>query len=103
MAVVAFQAVECWGMARVDFFLRGEELFVNEINTIPGFTEISMYPKLWEASGLAYGELIERLIDLAVERHEAERAKRTTAPELEAGRLRPVAGPPAPRGARPGR
>jgi D-alanine-D-alanine ligase len=84
MAVVAFQAVECWGMARVDFFLRGEELFINEINTIPGFTEISMYPKLWEASGLAYGELIERLIDLAVERHVAERSKRTTAPELDA-------------------
>jgi D-alanine-D-alanine ligase len=84
MAVVAFQAAECWGMARVDFFLRGEELFINEINTIPGFTEISMYPKLWEASGLGYGELIERLIDLAVERHEAERAKRTTAPELDA-------------------
>jgi D-alanine-D-alanine ligase len=85
MAVVAFQSVECWGMARVDFFLHGEDLFINEINTIPGFTEISMYPKLWEASGLAYGELIERLIDLAVERHEAERSKRTTAPELEAG------------------
>ncbi len=76
MAVVAFQAVECWGMARVDFFLRGGEVFVNEINTIPGFTEISMYPKLWQASGLAYGDLIERLIDLAVERHEAEGAKR---------------------------
>jgi D-alanine-D-alanine ligase len=85
MAVVAFQAVECWGMARVDFFLRGEELFVNEINTIPGFTEISMYPKLWEASGLSYDALIERLIDLAVERHEAERSKRTIAPELERG------------------
>jgi D-alanine-D-alanine ligase len=85
MAVVAFQAVECWGMARVDFFLRGEELFINEINTIPGFTEISMYPKLWEASGLPYGALIERLIDLALERHEAERSKRTTAPELDAG------------------
>jgi D-alanine-D-alanine ligase len=76
MAVVAFQAVECWGMARVDFFLRRGEVFVNEINTIPGFTEISMYPKLWQASGLAYGDLIERLIDLAVERHEAEGAKR---------------------------
>ena len=85
MAVLAFRAVECWGMARVDFFLRGEELFINEINTIPGFTEISMYPKLWEASGLDYDALIERLIDLAVERHEAERSKRTTAPELEAG------------------
>jgi D-alanine-D-alanine ligase len=84
MAVAAFQAVECWGMARVDFFLRGDELFVNEINTIPGFTAISMYPKLWQASGLAYGDLIERLIDLAVERHAAERAKLTTAPELEA-------------------
>ncbi|HEY5905932.1 MAG TPA: D-alanine--D-alanine ligase family protein [Actinomycetota bacterium] len=83
MAVTAFRAVECWGMARVDFFLRGDELFVNEINTIPGFTEISMYPKLWGASGLGYGDLIERLIDLAVERHDAERQKRTTAPELE--------------------
>ena len=71
MAVTAFRAVECWGMARVDFFLRGDELFVNEINTIPGFTEISMYPKLWGASGLGYGDLIERLIDLAVERHDA--------------------------------
>ena len=84
MAIAAFQAIECWGMARVDFFLRGDELFVNEINTIPGFTSISMYPKLWEASGLAYDDLIERLIDLAVERHDAERSKRTTAPELEA-------------------
>jgi D-alanine-D-alanine ligase len=83
MAVTAFRAVECWGMARVDFFLRGDQLFVNEINTIPGFTEISMYPKLWGASGLGYGDLIERLIDLAVERHDAERQKRTTAPELE--------------------
>lgn len=83
MAVAAFGAVECWGMARVDCFLRGEELFINEINTIPGFTSISMYPKLWKASGLAYGDLIERLIDLAVERHDAERAKRTTAPELD--------------------
>ncbi len=84
MAVTAFRAVECWGMARVDFFLRGDELFINEINTIPGFTEISMYPKLWDASGLGYGDLIERLIDLAVERHGAERQKRTMAPELEA-------------------
>ena len=61
-------------MARVDFFLLGEdELRLNEINTIPGFTSISMYPKLWEASGLAYAQLVERLLDLAVERHEAER------------------------------
>ena len=62
MAVTAFRAIECAGMARVDFFLRGEdELWVNEINTIPGFTHISMYPKLWEASGLSYPELVERL------------------------------------------
>ena len=62
MAVAAFLAVECAGMARVDFFLRGdEELWLNELNTIPGFTSISMYPKLWEASGLSYPELIERL------------------------------------------
>ena len=84
MAVAAFQVIECWGMARVDFFLRGDELFINEINTIPGFTSISMYPKLWEASGLPYGELIERLIELALERHEAERVKHITAPDLEA-------------------
>jgi D-alanine-D-alanine ligase len=75
MSVAAFRAIESWGMARVDFFLLGEDLWVNEINTIPGFTSISMYPKLWEASGLTYGSLIERLIDLAVERHESERAR----------------------------
>jgi D-alanine-D-alanine ligase len=58
----------------VDFFLvGGDELWLNELNTIPGFTSISMYPKLWEASGLPYAELVERLLDLAVERHEAER------------------------------
>ena len=74
LAVAAFVAVKCAGMARVDFFLLGEdELWLNELNTIPGFTSISMYPKLWEASGLSYGELVERLLDLAVERHEAER------------------------------
>ena len=74
LAVSAFVAVKCAGMARVDFFLLGEdELWLNELNTIPGFTSISMYPKLWEASGLSYRELVERLLDLAVERHEAER------------------------------
>jgi D-alanine-D-alanine ligase len=67
----AFLALDCAGMARVDFLLAREtgELFVSEVNTIPGFTRISMYPKLWEASGLSYGELIDRLIELAVERH----------------------------------
>jgi D-alanine-D-alanine ligase len=76
MAVRAFRAVECAGMARVDFFLSGDdELWLNEINTIPGFTSISMYPKLWEASGVPYAELVERLLDLAIERAEAERTK----------------------------
>ncbi len=83
MAIAAFRAIECWGMARVDFFLAGEdELLVNEINTIPGFTSISMYPKLWEASGLAYGDLVDRLLELAVERHGAESGKSTRAREL---------------------
>jgi len=83
MAVTAFRAVECWGMARVDFFVRGDDVWINEINTIPGFTSISMYPKLWNASGLSYPQLIERLIELAVERHDAESAKGMTARELE--------------------
>ena len=83
MAVTAFRAAEGAGMARVDFFLRSEdELWVNEINTIPGFTQISMYPKLWEASGLAYRELVGRLLDLAVERHAAEQGKHTGVREL---------------------
>ena len=78
LAVAAFQAIDCAGMARVDFFFREpDEVVLNEINTIPGFTQVSMYPKLWEASGLAYPELIARLCDLAVERHERERKRRT--------------------------
>jgi D-alanine-D-alanine ligase len=73
MAVRAFLALECEGMARVDFFLADTgELLVNELNTIPGFTSISMYPKLWEASGIGYAELIDRLISLAIERHAEE-------------------------------
>jgi D-alanine-D-alanine ligase len=83
MAVTAFRAVECWGMARVDFFLgAGDEVLVNEINTIPGFTSISMYPKLWAASGLDYPALIDRLLDLAAERFAAERAKGSHVREL---------------------
>lgn len=71
MAVVAFRAIDCAGMARVDFFYREpSELIVNEINTIPGFTEVSMYPRMWEASGVPYAELVDRLISLALERHE---------------------------------
>ncbi len=67
-AVRAFEAIGGAGMSRVDFFLSGEDILLNEINTIPGFTPISMYPKLWEASGLPYAKLIDRLIELALER-----------------------------------
>ncbi|HVA94300.1 MAG TPA: D-alanine--D-alanine ligase family protein [Candidatus Dormibacteraeota bacterium] len=85
-ALRAFRALECLGMARVDFFLehRTGRIFLNEINTIPGFTSISMYPKLWEASGLPYRELLGRLIDLALAQHrEKLRTKYTI--ELPAG------------------
>jgi D-alanine-D-alanine ligase len=82
LAVSAFTTVACAGMARVDMFVRGDEVWLNEINTIPGFTSISMYPKLWEASGLPYDQLVQRLLDLAIERFEAERGKRVDAPEL---------------------
>ena len=75
LSVKVFQTLCCEGLARVDFFLKANgELLVNEINTMPGFTKISMYPKLWEASGVGYTELISRLIDLAVERHIKERS-----------------------------
>ena len=69
-AVKSYKACECRGLSRVDFFVNKEsgEVFLNEINTMPGFTSISMYPKLWAASGLSYGELINKLIDLAFER-----------------------------------
>ncbi len=70
MALKSFMAMECEGMARVDFFvLKDGSVMVNELNTIPGFTDISMYPKLWEASGLPCGELVHRLIQLGLERH----------------------------------
>jgi D-alanine-D-alanine ligase len=69
LAVAAFKAIDCAGMARVDFFLaENGEIFINEVNTIPGFTPISMYPKLWEIAGLSYSALITKLIDLALER-----------------------------------
>ena len=70
LAVEAFIATECEGMARIDFFLRGGGVVVNEINTIPGFTATSVYAKLFEASGIPYGDLLDRLIALALERHE---------------------------------
>jgi D-alanine-D-alanine ligase len=79
-AVRAFQAVDCAGMARVDFLLdrRTGKVWVNEINTIPGFTPISMYPKLWEASGVPYPRLIDRLVELALERHREKARTRFT-------------------------
>jgi D-alanine-D-alanine ligase len=75
MAIRAFKAVDCSGLARVDFLMdpgnggKAGRIYLNEINTMPGFTSISMYPKLWAASGLGYAELIDRLIQLAIERH----------------------------------
>src|SRR5271165_3530239 len=72
LAVRAFKAVDCSGLARVDFLMdpKTRKIYLNEINTMPGFTAISMYPKLWAASGLAYADLIDRLIQLGIERHE---------------------------------
>ncbi len=78
LAIETFSVLCCEGMARVDFFLREDgEIIVNEINTIPGFTRISMYPKLWEATGISYSELIDRLIQLAIERFEREKRLKT--------------------------
>ena len=79
MAVKVFQTLCCEGLSRVDFFLKKNgEIFVNEINTMPGFTKISMYPKLWEASGISYTELITRLIELAMSRFEKEQSIKTS-------------------------
>lgn len=80
LAIEAFQAVEGSGMSRVDFLMEGDtgRIFVNEVNTIPGFTTVSMYPKLWEASGLPYPALLDRLIALAVERHREKQSLRTS-------------------------
>jgi D-alanine-D-alanine ligase len=70
IAVKAYTAIDCAGMARVDFLLDRDtnQVYLNEVNTIPGFTKISMYPKLWDATGIKYPELVQKLIDLAVER-----------------------------------
>ena len=78
MAIRAFRAVDCAGLARVDFLMepRTGKIYVNEINTMPGFTSISMYPKLWEASGVPYPDLIDRLIQLALERHSEKKRNR---------------------------
>lgn len=79
LAIKTFKVLCCEGMARVDFFLTiDNKVLVNEINTIPGFTKISMYPKLWEVSGITYRELIDRLIQLAIERHSREQRLKTS-------------------------
>jgi D-alanine-D-alanine ligase len=80
LAVDAFRALDLSGLARVDFFLdrKTNALYVNEVNTMPGFTQISMYPKLWEASGVPYPELLDRLIQLALERHADRQRTRTS-------------------------
>jgi len=78
LAIAAFQAVDCSGLARVDFLMdpKSRKLYVNEINTMPGFTAISMYPKLWAATGISYPQLIDRLIELGIERHEDKKRNR---------------------------
>lgn len=80
MAVRAFRAVEGTGLARVDFLLDGRrgDIYLNEINTMPGFTRISMYPKLWEASGIAYPDLVDRLVQLALERYDDQQQDKTS-------------------------
>jgi D-alanine-D-alanine ligase len=77
MAVAAFRACDLSGLARVDFLMEPDgkrRIYLNEVNTLPGFTKISMYPKLWDASGVKYRDLITRLIELALERH-AEKSR----------------------------
>ncbi len=79
-AAQAFIALDLSGLARVDFFIEKEtgKVYINEVNTMPGFTTISMYPKLWEASGLSYAQLLDRLIGLAIERHADRQRNRTS-------------------------
>jgi D-alanine-D-alanine ligase len=86
LAIQAFRTLELSGMARVDFFLEklSGKIYLNEVNTIPGFTSISMYPKLWEASGIPFPQLIDKLIELAIEQH-GEKARTKYAIELPAG------------------
>ncbi len=76
VAISAFLRTGCYGMARVDFFVDGEHVLLNELNTIPGFTSTSVYASLFEASGIPYAELLDRLVQLALDRHAAERRHR---------------------------
>jgi D-alanine-D-alanine ligase len=78
LSILAFKAIDCAGMARVDFLLSPDRIFINEVNTIPGFTTISMYSKLWAASGVEYPALLDRLVALAVERHTEKQQLRTS-------------------------
>jgi D-alanine-D-alanine ligase len=78
LSILAFKAIDCASMARVDFLLSPKEIFVNEVNTIPGFTTISMYSKLWAASGVEYPALLDRLVALALERHAEKQQLRTS-------------------------
>jgi D-alanine-D-alanine ligase len=80
LAIRAFQAVDCSGLARVDFLMdpSSKKFYVNEINTMPGFTAISMYPKLWGASGLSYPDLIDKLIQFGIERHQEKKRNQYT-------------------------
>jgi D-alanine-D-alanine ligase len=79
MAVKAFLALDLSGLARVDFFLDKDAgaVYLNEVNTMPGFTQISMYPKLWEASGIPYPQLLDRLIELGLERYADKQRNQT--------------------------
>jgi D-alanine-D-alanine ligase len=81
LAVEAFRAIDGAGLARVDFLMDGEAgtIYLNEINTLPGFTNISMYSKMWDASGVAYSALVDRLIQLGLERHADKQKLKTSA------------------------
>jgi D-alanine-D-alanine ligase len=83
-AVAGFKALNCNAMARVDFFLdkKTKAFYLNEINTLPGFTSISMYPKLWEATGTPYGKLLDQLVNLALARHREKASIRTDGREF---------------------
>jgi len=80
LAIAAYKAIDCSGLARVDFLLAGDSgvLYLNELNTLPGFTTISMYSQMWAASGLAYPKLIDRLIELAIELHAEKQQLKTS-------------------------
>ena len=85
LAVGAFKALDCSGMGRVDFLMNREteDLFISEINTIPGFTQISMYPKLWELSGIPYKELITSLIELSIQRNRSQKSLKVDITDIQ--------------------